>query len=110
MKITTIYAAKILGYITQRDRLVTAGEIVEHVGISYQYALKIMNEMKRAGLLESEQGCRGGYRLGNEKEDVSAYDVVALLSIVPVSGTRKDRWTIRSAGLWRTGVKKRRRP
>ena len=36
MKITTIYAAKILGYITQRDRLVTAGEIVEHVGISYQ--------------------------------------------------------------------------
>ena len=78
MKITTIYAAKILGYITQRDRLVTAGEIVEHVGISYQYALKIMNEMKRAGLLESEQGCRGGYRLGNEKEDVSAYDVVAL--------------------------------
>ena len=40
--------------------------------------LKIMNEMKRAGLLQSEQGCRGGYRLGNEKEDVSAYDVVAL--------------------------------
>lgn len=79
MKITTIYAAKILGYITsRRNALTTAGEIVENIGISYQYCLKIMGEMKNAGILVSEQGRNGGYQLKPGSEDVSLYDVLRL--------------------------------
>ena len=79
MKLTTIYAAKILGYITsRRNALTTAGEIVEHVGISYQYCLKIMGQLKNAGLLVSEQGRNGGYQLRHGSEDVSLYDVLHL--------------------------------
>ncbi|MBC5649016.1 RrF2 family transcriptional regulator [Christensenella tenuis] len=79
MKITTIYAARILGYITMKgNALTTAGEIVENVDISYQYCLKVMNEMKRAGILVSEQGCKGGYRMKKRPEDVSVYEILDL--------------------------------
>ena len=79
MKITTIYATKILGYITARgNALTTAGEIVENIGISYQYCLKIMWEMKNAGILVSEQGRNGGYKLRPECEEVSLYEIVRL--------------------------------
>lgn len=84
MKLTTIYAAKILGYITSRkNALTTAGEIVEHVGISYQYCLKIMGEMKNAGILVSEQGRNGGYQLRPGAEDVSLYEVLHLFEYRP---------------------------
>lgn len=92
MKITTIYAAKILGYITQNgNSLTTAGEIVENVGISYQYCLKVMNEMKRAGILVSEQGCKGGYRLKATQEDVSLYDVLELFEYNRSADREKER-------------------
>ena len=64
IKITTVYAAQILGHMLLKgNKLTTASKIVEKTGITYQYCIKVMNEMKRAGLLESEQGCKGGYRL-----------------------------------------------
>ena len=92
MKITTIYAAKILGYITQNgNSLTTAGEIVENVGISYQYCLKVMNEMKHAGILVSEQGCKGGYRLKTKPEDVSLYDILDLFEYSRSAEKEKER-------------------
>lgn len=72
MKVTTIYAAQILGYLTAKEEpLATAKEIVAQVGVTYQYCMKILNEMRHAGLaglLVSEQGCRGGFRLGKAAE------------------------------------------
>ena len=79
MKVTTIYAAQILGYLTAKEEpLATAKEIVAQVGVTYQYCMKILNEMRHAGLLVSEQGCRGGFRLGKAAEKISLYDVVSL--------------------------------
>lgn len=79
IKITTIYAAQILGYMLSKENgLTTANEIVEKTEISYQYCMKIMNEMKRAGLLESEQGRNGGYRLKKSAESITVYDVMKI--------------------------------
>lgn len=77
IKVTTIYAAQILKYIISKgNKLSTASEIVGETGITYQYCMKVMNEMKRAGLLESEQGCKGGYRLKKNPEGITVYDVI----------------------------------
>lgn len=91
MKITTIYAARILGYITMKgNTLTTAGEIVENVDISYQYCLKVMNEMKRAGILVSEQGCKGGYRMKKRPEDVSIYEILNLFEYNHSNGNGRE--------------------
>lgn len=77
IRVTTIYAAQILGYMaTTENRLVTVKELVAQIGITYQYCLKVMNELKKAGLLESEQGCKGGFYLKTEPESITVDDVM----------------------------------
>lgn len=77
LQITTDYAIRIIGYLAQhRNQLMNANEMAEQLGITYQYFFKVAMRLKEAGLIESEQGRHGGYRLAKEAGDITLYDIV----------------------------------
>ena len=77
-QISTDHAVRILQHLYKHrgDGLQTAMDIVNATGISYPFCIKITNQLKAAGLVKSEQGRRGGYRLGRQGHGISFYDVV----------------------------------
>lgn len=60
--------------------------IADQEGISLQYLEQIFGELRRAGLVESERGARGGYRLARDPSQITVGDVVRTLEgpIAPV--------------------------
>jgi len=60
--------------------------IAQQEGISLQYLEQIFGELRRAGLVESERGARGGYRLARDPACITVGDVVRTLEgpIAPV--------------------------
>jgi Rrf2 family protein len=50
--------------------------IAERQGIPPTFLVQILNELKRAGLVQSTRGALGGYRLSRSPQDMSLADVV----------------------------------
>lgn len=75
--ITTDYAIRIMGYlITHKNELATATEMSKELGITYQYFMKVINHLKKNDLIQSVQGCKGGYQIAPGYESLTLYDVV----------------------------------
>lgn len=73
----TGHAIMILGCLGKNDgKLATAGDMAQELGISYLYFMKICRFLKQGGLILSEQGCNGGYRLARDIDEISVYDAV----------------------------------
>ena len=53
-----------------------AKEIAEAYGIPLPLLSKVLQKLARAGLLASEQGTNGGYRLAREAGDISALEAI----------------------------------
>jgi Rrf2 family protein len=80
LQITTDYAIRMLGYLAQHSgQLVTARNMANELGITYQYSMKVINQLKKGKLIYSVQGCNGGYRLTEEASKVSFYDIICLM-------------------------------
>jgi Rrf2 family protein len=61
---TAKYALHILGYLVcERGRLVRGEEIARGTGIPANYLSKILNQLRKAGIVESQKGWGGGFRL-----------------------------------------------
>jgi len=74
---TTIYAIRILCYLhLKENQLTSAAEMSSELGIGYQYLMKVINQLRIAELVESTQGCRGGFRLARSASDISIYDII----------------------------------
>ncbi|HEV2198755.1 MAG TPA: Rrf2 family transcriptional regulator [Bryobacteraceae bacterium] len=54
----------------------SAKDIAEAYGIPLPLLSKVLQKLARAGLLASEQGTNGGYRLAREARDISALEVI----------------------------------
>ncbi len=78
IKATTVYAVRLLGFMMRQPGITTVSELVRGVGITRQYCMKILNELRHAGLVVSAQGCKGGFRLAAKDGVITLYDVVAL--------------------------------
>lgn len=59
--------------------LVSISEISKNQEITYQYAEQIMIKIKKAGLVESIRGPKGGYRLAKKPSEITAGDIVRIL-------------------------------
>lgn len=61
--------------------------VAERQSLSHQYLEQIFAVLRRAGIVESVRGARGGYRLARPLADVPALEVVELLegSVAPVT-------------------------
>jgi Rrf2 family protein len=70
-----VHCAVLLGFVPPDSALPTA-RLAEYHGVPGAYLAKHLQAMSRAGLLESVQGPRGGYRLARRAEEISVLDVV----------------------------------
>ncbi|MDR1245719.1 MAG: Rrf2 family transcriptional regulator [Clostridiales Family XIII bacterium] len=80
LQITTDYAIRMVDYLAQRrGQLVNARSMAAELGITYQYSMKVINQLKKGNIICSVQGCNGGYRLTPEASKASFYDVICLM-------------------------------
>lgn len=69
-----------------RDGPVALRDIATREGISYQFLEQIFLPLRRAGLIESVRGAKGGYVLAKPPEEIKVGDIVRTLDgpIAPV--------------------------
>ena len=85
---TSEYALRIMAFLARQpvDAMVPAVAMEGRVHVPANYRGKILNQLTRAGLLESTRGRSGGFRLARPADRISLSDVVAPFE--PVSGVR----------------------
>lgn len=73
----TDYALRVLIYaaVRQESRCVTA-EVASTFGVSRHHVVKIVNELRHLGYLETTRGRAGGFALARAPEDICLGDVV----------------------------------
>ena len=87
MKITreTDHAIKCILYLCiQQYECISVAELSEKLNIPRQFLEKIVQKLSKAGLLESQQGKQGGFRLTSHPSEVNLYDVFIAIQSVPV--------------------------
>ena len=72
-----LHAALAIAEMSADGRPVRAREIAMALSIPANYLAKILQALARAGVLESERGRRGGFRLARDPSEVTLLDVVA---------------------------------
>ncbi len=69
------------------DRATSLKTVADREGLSHQYLEQIFAVLRKAGIVDSIRGARGGYRLARPANQISALEVVELLegSVAPVT-------------------------
>jgi Rrf2 family cysteine metabolism transcriptional repressor len=88
------YGVRVMVALAQRARASTAGEepvvplaeIAEHDGLPLAYLEHLVARLRKAGLIESRRGSRGGYMLARPATEITMAEVVEALegSIAPI--------------------------
>jgi Rrf2 family transcriptional regulator, nitric oxide-sensitive transcriptional repressor len=74
---TAEYALRAIVYLAENEtRPCTIQEIAPATQIPAGYLSKVMQELAKRGVVQSQRGLRGGFRLAVPAEDISVYDVV----------------------------------
>ncbi len=75
------YAIHAIIYIGTRDDLkfVGASEVAKECGLSVSYMMKILQALRRAGVVNSIIGVKGGYALAKPLKDITLYDLVVAI-------------------------------
>ena len=55
---------------------VSAGEIANNLGLSFDFISKTLQALLRGGVLESQKGARGGYRLSRTPSLITLSDII----------------------------------
>ena len=91
MRISTrgSYALRVMVDLAEHDagKPIPLKDIVARLDISHKYLENIMNELARAGLVSSQHGKNGGYKLNRKPEEYSAGEILRTLEgeLAPVS-------------------------
>jgi len=79
---TKEYEFRILSYMGMDECcLYSANELYDNLKIPYRYLRKQLTLLTKAGLLISEQGKNGGYRIAKNPADISLLDIVQATGI-----------------------------
>ena len=62
--------------LTQKDGLVTLGEVSKRQNISLAYLEQLFVKLRRANLVESVRGPGGGYRLAKPASEIRVFDIL----------------------------------
>jgi Rrf2 family protein len=75
---TSQYALRAILYLARQpvDRRVRASDVAEDLGIPANYMAKILHSLARNGLLRSERGPGGGFRLARAPHEVTVADAI----------------------------------
>jgi Rrf2 family transcriptional regulator, cysteine metabolism repressor len=74
------------------------GQVAERRGIPVQFLEQLFSTLRRAAILTSHRGAKGGYTLARPPEDISVLEVVQALDGV-VGQEAKE-----AGGIWEEGV------
>lgn len=68
------------------ERVVPLAEIAEHDGMPLAYLEHLVARLRKAGLIDSRRGSRGGYMLARPAEQITTAEIVEALegSIAPI--------------------------
>jgi FeS assembly SUF system regulator len=61
------------------EQVTTASELTESTGLPGPTVSKLLKQLSRAGLLDSQRGTNGGYTLSLSARDISVSDIVSAL-------------------------------
>ena len=61
------------------DQVQTSSDIAEHAGTNPVVVRRVLGKLREAGLLTSEKGHAGGWRLARQPQDISLADVYLAL-------------------------------
>lgn len=87
------YAVRALCTLADADgRAVTAESLATSQGLPAKFLESILNDMRRAGLLTSQRGADGGYRLSRPPKEISVADVMRPIDgpLAEVRGLRPE--------------------
>ncbi len=81
------YALRILSYLADHPgQWIQGGQIASETGIPSNYLSKIMNQLRKRGIVLSQKGWGGGFLLREEAQGVPIYDVLVIFD-----GVRSDK-------------------
>jgi len=71
------YGLHAIVYLASRsaEEVVTVKQMASDIGFSQEFMAKALQSLKKAGLAESIQGVKGGYRIGRAPEEITVADV-----------------------------------
>src|ERR1035437_4713414 len=74
------------------DRPVTAEALASSQGLPPKFLESILNDLRRAGLLRSQRGAEGGYRLARAAKEITVADIIRPLDgpLAEVRGLRPE--------------------
>ena len=77
---------------------IPTGQVAERRGIPVQFLEQLFSTLRRAGILTSHRGARGGYTLARPAEDINVLEIVqALDGVLGEEGKE-------AGGIWEEGV------
>ncbi len=87
--VSSEYAFCILGTLAREERKVVRTEdIASGLGIPADYAAKVLQQLRRAGFLESQRGRGGGFRLARDPREITLLEVVRAIEGEPAERRR----------------------
>ena len=86
------YALRALIEITRRDDVVSAEQVGASQDIPHGFLQSILADLRRAGLVASQRGQSGGWRMAADPADVSVADVIRAVDgpLLSVYGVRPE--------------------
>ncbi len=76
LQATTDYGIRVMCCLYERDTLITATELAELLCISYPYLIRVLGQLRQAGMIEVTRGRHGGYRIARHARDITLYDII----------------------------------
>lgn len=77
---TTEYAIRAMSYLAGRpEDAVSVAQLAETLAIPYKYLARLMTQLSQAGLLQSTQGKKGGYRIARPLEEIYIHQIVEVV-------------------------------
>lgn len=57
-------------------QLVSVKEIADSMGLSFDFLSKILQSLLKKGIVESQKGAKGGYKLARSPKEISVFDII----------------------------------
>jgi Rrf2 family iron-sulfur cluster assembly transcriptional regulator len=74
---TTSYALKVMSFMADHnDRVWSASELYDQLGIPHQYLRQIMTTLTKGGLVQSRRGRNGGFSIGKKLKKITVADII----------------------------------